>query len=108
MARPATPRQLWPGDKFQFNPFSYAKAIIKDDVTYPIVPNCPIINVDNLDAFNVSNIPVGAFFIIHSQDWDARTETLCLRVPDNTNNTTGASLNNGYIAMVHFCKNSFN
>lgn len=84
------PRQLWPGDKLPYaSPFSYAKAIIKEDVTYPIVPNCPIINVDNPMTFSASNIPVGTFFIVHSQNWDIRQETLCLRVPNDTKAVQG-------------------
>lgn len=83
------PRQLWPEDKFQFSPFSYAKAIIKDDVTYPIVPNCPIINVNNPATFDASNIPVGTFFIMHQQNWDSRNEYLCLGVPDDTTRVSG-------------------
>ena len=84
------PTQLWPEDKIQFSPFSYTKAIIKDDVTYPIVPNCPIINVDNLETFSASNIPVGTFFITHlpyystPDDWWWR-EQLFLRVSDEAN-----------------------
>lgn len=94
------PRQLWPEDKFPFgDPFSYAKAIIKEDVTYPIVPNCPIINVDNPEAFNVGNIPVGTFFIIHSSRWDWREEALCLRVPDDTERAIDVRLINGFIVV---------
>lgn len=80
------PTQLLPEDKLPFGaPFSYAKAIIKDDVTYPIVSNCPIINVDNPLEFNANNIPVGTFFIVHFQQSSSSwAESLCLRVPNDT------------------------
>lgn len=92
--------KLWPEDKFPFGgPFSYAKAIIKEDVTYPIVPNCPIINMDDPGTFNVSNIPVGTLFIIHTSNWDWRQEALCLRVPDDTESATDLRLMNGFIVV---------
>lgn len=95
------PRQLWPSDKLPYaSPFSYAKAIIKEDVTYPIVPNCPIINVDNPMTFSASNIPVGVFFIMHYQGWNWRYESLCLRVPDDTRIVRGVELWNGFIIMT--------
>lgn len=95
------PRQLLPEDKLPFgDPFSYAKAIIKEDATYPIVPNCPIINVDNPEAFDVSNIPVGTFFIIHFQMNSSRwTEYLCLRVPADTVMANWVDLLNGSIVI---------
>lgn len=99
MAAPGQ-KQLWPEDKISFGgSFSYAKAIIKDDVTYPIVSNCPIINVDNPAAFNVSNIPVGTFFIVHFQSSEMRVESLCLRVPDDTANANRFDLGNGFITI---------
>lgn len=91
------PEQLWPEDKIQFSPFSYAKAIIKDEVTYPIVPNCPIINVDNPGTFSASNIPVGTFFIMHLPyyqlpgDW-WWMEQLYLRIPDEANDDADGGL----------------
>lgn len=95
-----TPRQLWPEDKFPFgDPFSYAKAIIKENVTYPIVPICPIINVDNPEIPDVSSIPVGTFFIHHSPRWDWRQETLCLRVPDDAKSATDVRLIKGFIVV---------
>lgn len=94
------PRQLWPSDKLPYaSPFSYAKAIIKEDVTYPIVPNCPIINVDNPVTFDVSSIPVGTFFIAHFQGSDMRVESLCLRVPDDTTNANRFDLGSGFISI---------
>lgn len=102
MAKPAAQvRQLWPEDKFPFGgPFSYTKAIIKDDVDYPIVPNCPIINVDDTEAFDVSNIPAGTFFIIHFQMDSSRwTEYLCLRVPADTVMANWVDLLNGSIVI---------
>jgi len=94
------PTQLWPEAKFPFgDPFSYAKAIIKENVTYPIVPICPIINTYNPEILDVSSIPVGTFFIIHSSRWDWREETLCLRVPDDTERATDVRLINGFIVV---------
>lgn len=94
------PTQLWPEDKFPFgDPFSYAKAIIKENVTYPIVPICPIINEDNLETLDISNIPVGTFFIIHSPRWDWRQEALCLRVPDDAKSATDVRLIKGFIIV---------
>lgn len=94
------PRQLWPNDKITFSPFSYAQAIIKDNTTYPIVPNCPIINVDNPAALDVSNIPVGTLFIVHisvsSSNW---MEVLCLRVPDDTEGASWGELWKGYVVI---------
>lgn len=98
----AAPRQkqLWPEDKFPFgDPFSYAKAIIKENVTYPIVPICPIINADSPEEFDVSNIPVGTFFIMHYPGWDWRQEALCLRVPDDAERATDVRLINGFIVV---------
>lgn len=99
--------QLWPEDKFQFSPFSYAKAIIKDDITYPIVPNCPIINTDESGSFDCQNIPVGTLFIVHRVDGSSRDDSLCLRVPDDT---TGAAVSwgLGYIRITSRWKNSYN
>lgn len=92
--------QLLPEDKIWFiQSFSYTKAIIKDNVTYPIVPICPIINVDNLETLDVSNIPVGTFFIIHSPRWDWRQEILCLRVPDDAKSAEDVRLINGFIIV---------
>ena len=99
------PTQLRPEDKISFgDPFSYAKAIIKDDVTYPIVPICPIINVDDPEAFSASNIPVGTFFIIHSSRWDWREEAFCLRVPDDAGRVTDVRLINGFIIIGYRTK----
>lgn len=100
MAEPV-PTQLWPEAKFPFgDPFSYAKAIIKENVTYPIVPICPIINTHSPEIPDVSSIPVGTFFIIHSSRWDWREEALCLRVPDDTRMVSGVELWNGFIIMT--------
>lgn len=97
------PTQLLPEDKLPFGaPFSYAKAIIKDDVTYPIVPNCPIINVDNPMTFSVGNIPVGTFFIVHFQQSSSSwAESLCLRVPNDTKIADeNFRLKDGFIIMT--------
>lgn len=89
--------QLWPADKLQFGSFSYTKATIKENVTYPIVPNCPIINVDEGDNFDYQNIPVGTFFIVHFSyyNWWWQ-ERLYLRVPDEANDNADSGL--GFIA----------
>ena len=99
---PAT--QLWPDSKLLFGPFSYTKAIIKDDVTYPIVPNCPIINADEYNNFDYQNIPVGTFFIVHYQHRSWRDEDLCLRVP---NDMTGSDDEHsvGHIVITSRWKN---
>lgn len=68
--------QLWPDDKISFSPFSYAKAIIKDETTYPIVPTLPIINIQFIEyedeeqrliraAVAAETIPPKTFFIAH-------------------------------------------
>lgn len=86
----ATQEQLWPSDKLGIIPFSYAKAIIKDETTYPIVPNCPIVYTDENLSFDYQNIPAGTIFIIHIPyfdipgDW-GRVEHLAIRVPNETN-----------------------
>lgn len=100
-ATESVPRQLWPEDKLPYtSPFSYAKAIIKDEITYPIVPICPIINVDDPEAFDASNIPVGAFVIMHYQGWNWRYEFLSLRVPDDTGTVSQAELwSRGFIVI---------
>lgn len=102
MTAPA-PTQLWPDDKLSYaKPFSYAKAIIKEDVTYPIIPTIPVINVPfSIDIedwwrweriVSVSEtIPLNTFFIAHVDIpaeyvyWQegAYRETLFLKIIEN-------------------------
>lgn len=70
-------------DKLSFPPFSYAKAIIKDDITYPIIPNCPIISAENMNEGILAQIPIGTLFIVSKGDEEEGEHFLTIRVPDN-------------------------
>lgn len=81
-------RQLTEEDKISIpTPFSYVKAITKDEVSYPIVPNCPVIDLgeerteDGLRRA-MESTPVNTLVVLTWWNEDTGEANLRFRVPD--------------------------